>query len=106
CIAADRIVPLPVAIQAEENQVGFWKIDGECAVRHHIDDEKSHLLRFENQVAERVRTVFPEKGFPAAEKQNAYAHIVKLPHFISDLPVWMDNPYDIVDKTMPAMQIA
>ena len=97
CIAADFIVTLLVTIQAEKNQVGFWKINGECSVRYNINDEKSHLLSFDYQITEITLSVFLEEGFTAAKKENTNTHIIKLLHFISDLIVWMDNRCDIVD---------
>ena len=36
CITTDGIMPLPVTIQTQQNQICLWQINGKCAIRQSL----------------------------------------------------------------------
>ena len=105
-VASDGVVARFIAVEAEEDQICFRKIDRVGTVCHGINDEKAHFLGFPNEIAQSKVPITPKEGFASAEKKNANAHVIKLLHFALDLTVGMDDSGDIVDRAMLAMQIA
>ena len=105
-IAANCIVALPVAVQAQKDQIRFRKIDGKRAVRYDIHNEKAHGLRLDNQLSQRALAVAPEEGLAAAEEEDTHAHVVELLHLPADLFKWMDDRRDVVDRAVLAVQVA
>ena len=105
-VAADGVVPLPVPVQAEKDQIGLGKLQREGAVGDDVDDQKARFLRVDHQVAQGLVPVPPEKGLPAAEKEDPHAEIVKRLHLPPDLPVGGHTGRDIVHRAMQTMEIA
>ena len=91
-----------VSVKAEQNQVGFGQVDRECTVRHNIDNQKTHLLSFNNQITNCFLAVLPQERFTATEEKDSYTHIVKLLHFGANLFIWMYNSGEVVYGTMLA----
>ena len=101
-LTPDLIVPLPVSVQAQKDQVRLRQIDGKGAVGDHVDNEKSHLFCFHYQISEALLIVSPQERLSAAEKQNPHTHGIQLFHLSLDLPVRVDDSCDIVDRTVAA----
>jgi hypothetical protein len=99
-------VPLPVPVQAEENQVGFRQVDRERAVRHDVHEQEPRLFRFDDQIPQGPLAVFPEERFAPAQEQNPDPHIVQPPHLLPNLRVRMNDRGNIIDGAMLAAQIA
>ena len=104
-VATDGVMPLPIAVQTQEDQIRFRQINGEGTVGNHIDDQKAHCLGFDDQVTERFLTVPPEKGFSSAEEQNPHAHIVQGLHFLTDFFIGVDYRSNIIDRAVLAVQV-
>ena len=105
-IAAHSVMAFPVAVQTEQDEISFRKIQRKRPVRHHIDDEEAHTLRLYHQIAQGEVAVFPEEGLAAAEEKYAHAHCIELTHFRKDLPVWVKPRSDIVHRAVSAPEIA
>lgn len=105
-IAPDFVMTFLVSVQTEQDQICFGQLQWKGSVGYHIHDEKTHMLCLNHEIAQGFVSVFPEKGFSAAEKQNPDSHIIELPHLCSDLRVWMENRCNVIDRTMFALQIA
>ena len=99
-VAANYIMSFFVSVKAEQNQVGFGQVDRECTVRHNIDNQKTHLLSFNNQITNCFLAVLPQERFTATEEKDSYTHIVKLLHFGANLFIWMYNSGEVVYGTM------
>lgn len=105
-VPPNGVVPLPVPVQAEENQVGLRQVQGKGAVGHHVHNEKAQRPGFDNQLPQSLLSVPPEEGLAAAEKQDAHPHLIQAGHLLPDLPVGMDHVGDVVHRTVLAVQIA
>ena len=70
-IATDGVVPLPVTVQAQEDQVSFRQIDGEGTVGDHVDDQEAHFFGFDHQIPECLFAIPPKEGLAAAEEQDS-----------------------------------
>ena len=104
-ITANGVVPLAITVQTEQNQVSFRKLERKSAVGDNIDDQKTNFLCFDDQLPQGTVTVMPEEGFTSAKEENAHAHIVKLLHLFTNLRVGIKNRGNVVDRTVPALQI-
>ena len=99
-------MPLPVSVQAQQDQVRLRQVQGKGAVGDHVDDEKPHPLGLRHQVPQRFPAVPPQKGLAAAEEQDADAHAIEPLHFRINLLVWMDDRRDIIDRAVLTVEIA
>ena len=105
-ISPDCIMTFPVAVKTHKNQIRFGKIDRKCPVGDGIYNQESRLFGFDDQISQRAISIFPEECFSAAEEEDANAHCIQLPHFLPDLLIRINDRSEIVDRTMPASQIA
>ena len=106
CVAPDGIVACPVTVEAEQDQIRLRQINGEGAVGHDVDQEKAHFLGLHHQVPHRARPVMPQEGLSPAEEQDAHPHMVEELHLPADLFIGMVHRCQIVDRAVPALQIA
>ena len=105
-IAANGVVSLAVAVQAEQDKVGLRQIDGVGAVGDHVDDEKAHFLGFDHKIPQSTVAVPPQKGLSAAEEQDPHPHVIELLHFLPDLRIGVDHGGDVIDRAMLAFEVA
>jgi len=75
-VTTNFIMALLISVQAQKNQICFWEINGKRSVRNYVDDEKTHVLCFYNQISESAFAIFPKKCFATAEEQNANSHVI------------------------------
>ena len=105
-IAPDGIVPFPVTVQAQEDQICFWQVNGEGTVGNHIDDQETHFLCFNHKIPECFFTVPPKEGLASAEEQDPHTQIVERLHFLTDFIIGVNHSGDVIHRAMLALQIA
>lgn len=105
-VSTDGIMPLPVAVQAEKDEIRFRQIQWKGSVCHHIDNKKSNPFGLNNQIPQGLALILPQKGLPAAEKQDAHSHGIQLPHLPMNPGIRMDHRSNVVHRAVLAGQVA
>ena len=105
-VAADDVVVLAVTVKTQKYQVCFRQINGKGTVGNDVNNQKSHCLGFDYEVAQGTIAILPKKRFTAAEEQDAYTHVVELLHFTTNLFIGVNDSGDVVDGAVFAMQVA
>ena len=70
-----------------------------------IDDEKSHLLGLNNEIAQASFAIMPEQSLTTAEEEDAHAKTIELLHLMAYLLVWMDDALVVVNRAVLARQV-
>ena len=105
CVAPDGIVACPVTVEAEQDQIRLRQINGEGAVGHDVDQRKPIFLASTTR-SRTVRARHATGRSLPAEEQDAHPHMVEELHLPADLFIGMVHRCQIVDRAVPALQIA
>lgn len=104
-IPTNGVMMLAVAIQAEEDEVDFGKVDGERSVGHDDGEEESHAFCLKNQIPYLFVPIVPKQRFTPTEKEDAHTHRIELFHFRADMVIRVHDKCDVVNGAVFAVQI-
>ena len=95
-------MPLPVAVQAEQDKVGLGKVNGKGSIGQDVDYQEAHGFRFPHQIPQRAPCVAPQECFSSAEEKNTGSHLKKPMHLSLKLSIRMDDGSYIVYRAVLA----